>query len=530
VERADIHYIGPAAAGAHTGVLRPRAAAAVLARPASACCAAALLAALVYLNALNNPFVYDDHHTVVDNPSIARVSDIRAVVLGAVTRPLVNVSYAVDRALWGTAPFGFHATNVALHAASVALLFCVARGFGLRTLAAFSAAALLAVHPMMSEAVGYISGRSEVLCAALFMLALLCGSRWVKEPGHAGAYAAATVGFWLAALAAKETAAVFPFVFLVHDKLALRDDPVERRRRLRTIHLPLIGFAAAAGVARMAVFAGVEYARQVRVRWDYALVELDVVRRYVWLIVNPHGQTIFHSVAAPGPFDGRTLIAIATIAAAIILAVRVRATAWPATVGLLWFLLALTPSSAMALLDQGEPMAEHRVYLASCGLFLAAGVGIGRLGEWVDERAAPTRPGARLAFVGVPLALVVGALATMTIVRNAIWSDPVALWQESVNLAPSHYRPRLLLGEALQDAGRRRDALEEFRVAVRLRPAEPLGYVKVGQTLAETGQWQAAREQFTRALELDPSNVSARNSLHVLDDVERRFGIDAGRR
>jgi hypothetical protein len=37
------------------------------------------------------------------------------------------------------------------------------------------------------------------------------------------------------------------------------------------------------------------------------------------------------------------------------------------------------PSAVLTILDQGEPMAEHRVYLASCGLFIAAGVGIGRL-------------------------------------------------------------------------------------------------------------------------------------------------------
>ncbi len=47
---------------------------------------------------------------------------------------------------------------------------------------------------------------------------------------------------------------------------------------------------------------------------------------------------------------------------------------------MLWFLLLLVPSSVLVVLDQGEPMAEHRVYLASCGLFLAAGRVIGTCG------------------------------------------------------------------------------------------------------------------------------------------------------
>ena len=60
------------------------------------------------------------------------------------------------------------------------------------------------------------------------------------------------------------------------------------------------------------------------------------------------------------------------------------------------------------------------------------------------------------------------AFGAQTLLRNAVWADPVTLWQESVDLAPSHYRPRLLLGEALQDAGRRDEAIEQYRTAIRL--------------------------------------------------------------
>src|SRR6266542_4036807 len=79
------------------------------------CAFAAALAAIVYLNALHSPFVYDDHRTIVDNGSIRTLSDMRSIVWHDVTRPLVNLSYAIDQALWGPAPFGFHLTNVLLH-------------------------------------------------------------------------------------------------------------------------------------------------------------------------------------------------------------------------------------------------------------------------------------------------------------------------------------------------------------------------------------------------------------------------------
>src|SRR4029077_11939329 len=128
---------------------------------------------------LHNPFVYDDHHTIVTNTSIVRLTDLRAIVRHDVTRPLVNLSYAIDRALWGGEPFGFHASSVLLHMLNVALLFALARRLS-GSFAAFAAAALFAVHPMMTEAVGYVSGRSEVLCAMFFLLALMAGRRWLR--------------------------------------------------------------------------------------------------------------------------------------------------------------------------------------------------------------------------------------------------------------------------------------------------------------------------------------------------------------
>jgi Flp pilus assembly protein TadD len=114
--------------------------------------------------------------------------------------------------------------------------------------------------------------------------------------------------------------------------------------------------------------------------------------------------------------------------------------------------------------------------------------------------------------------------------RNAVWADPVTLWRESVDLAPRHYRPRLLLGEALQDVGRRKEAVEQYQAVIQLRPGEPMGYVKMGQYLAEIGQWAEARQQFLKAIELDPQSRSARDSLTVLNNVESRLGIDSNRR
>jgi len=44
----------------------------------------------------------------------------------------------------------------------------------MKIMTAFTAASLFAVHPALTEAVGYVSSRSELLCGCLFLAAMLC--------------------------------------------------------------------------------------------------------------------------------------------------------------------------------------------------------------------------------------------------------------------------------------------------------------------------------------------------------------------
>src|SRR5436190_18279395 len=87
----------------------------------------ALLAGVVYLNALHNPFVYDDANTVVGNLSIRDLHNWKWVLVYSPFRPVVNVSYALDAALWGVQPLGFHVTSLILHGLVAVLFFLFAR-------------------------------------------------------------------------------------------------------------------------------------------------------------------------------------------------------------------------------------------------------------------------------------------------------------------------------------------------------------------------------------------------------------------
>ena len=432
----------------------------------------------------------------------------------------MNVSYAIDRLLWGPEPAGFHAANVGLVFLLVRRVTEDRARRGRRDehggpdgrrapvpLAASIAALLFAVHPMMTQAVGYISGRSEVLCATWLLLALLAARRWMY--GGRMHWLAVTGALWLVAMGTKEMAAMFPFALILFDRLLCPGSAADRRRRLVWMHLPLLGVAALAVTARLFVLVSLEAGGTMQPQWSLGLVELDVVRRYLMLMIMPRDQTVFHAVApVTGLLDPRVIAGAVIVALLIALAWRLRQTAGLAAFGLVWFLLLLAPSSALVVLDRAEPMAEHRVYAASIGLFAAAGVG----GAWLRDQAIRRRA-ATVRIVGLAFALWLAVLAGRAVLRNDVWSHPVVLWAEAMRHAPDHWLPQLLLYESLQDTDRCEEAVDLFRASLQSHPQEPTGYRKLGSCLITLGRLDEAREAFEGLRRLVPSSPDAAMGL-----------------
>jgi protein O-mannosyl-transferase len=484
-------------------------------RDALLCTIAAILGGVVYLNALRNPFVYDDYRTIVENGSIRTLSDLRAIVGHDVTRPIANFSFAIDRAIWGPTPFGFHLTSVLLHVLNVVLLFAIARrlaadraGSGPSTAAAapgyvaFLAAALFAVHPLMTEAVGYISGRSEVLCGTFFFLAFLCGRRWMRGGGWR--WWVCTLALWGAGILTREVAAVLPLLLFCYDWVILDDDAKPaRRHRWWVLHAPLMAVALVGAAIRIAVFVRVEHHGAIAIHWTAIFDQAIVVWQYVRFLVDPSGQSIYH---APRPvstiWDVRGLLALGALAAAVAAAFLARRAARLPRFGIIWFVVVLVPSSLLALLGKGDAMAEHRAYLASCGLFLGAGAVVG----WTLERlSTASRLTHGLAYATIVVGLL--SLAGRTVIRNFVWGDPVALWLEATTLAPDDPLPHTVLAEELDQSGRVEEASVEYRTALRLKPEDPLAYLKLGVCLAVLHRFDEATETFERLRAIAPDST-----------------------
>jgi protein O-mannosyl-transferase len=497
---------------------------------------AAALSVAAYVGALHNPFVYDDRGTVVQNPSLADLANLHWILIYSPFRPLVNLSYALDHRFWGLDPFGYHLTSLALHVLNVALFFGLAAAlardrtaWGPRQatagqpsarLAAFAAAALFAVHPLMTEAVGYASGRPEVLCGTFVLLSLWWAHRGMKDDDPRWLFAALVP--LVLGLASREVAAMVPFFLLAADRLLRLGSEAGRRRRLWTFHLPLVLLMLVGGAWRLHSYLTAESQGLPRPVGAHALTELVIFWRYLFLVLFPVAQSIVHPAQRIAtPWHPALLAAVAALAAAAAAAWALRRRFPLAVLALLWFPLFLLPSSSLVPLL--ELMAEHRVYVASCGLFLLAGMGFALL------VAAAPGPGAR-ALCFAALAAVLAVLFAATVLRNRVWADPVTLWRDAAAKAPLTWAPFYALGDALRDRGDCAAAIPAYRRAVELLPQEPRARMNLGICLAETRRYEEARHEFEDALRADPGSVQAEDNLGRLallaghpDEARQRF-------
>lgn len=183
-----------------------------------------MLAVAAYLPALFNGFAWDDRPLIVENDSLVRPGALtraftqdfweseEQVGTSDYYRPLVTLSYLLNRHAFGLRPAGYHATNILIHAAVSALLLLLLANLGMALPQAFWGAALFAAHPALVESVAWISGRTDSL-SVLFVIAFLLADRRRERPGwRIGASMALAV-----ALLSKETAVVAPALAIVLD-------------------------------------------------------------------------------------------------------------------------------------------------------------------------------------------------------------------------------------------------------------------------------------------------------------------------
>jgi Flp pilus assembly protein TadD len=125
------------------------------------------------------------------------------------------------------------------------------------------------------------------------------------------------------------------------------------------------------------------------------------------------------------------------------------------------------------------------------------------------------------------------SLAGRTVLRNAIWGNAVALWGEARDHAPDHWLPHLLLGEALHGAGRDFEAVAEYSESLQRRPDLEFTYRNMGVCLIELQDFDRAKTLFEQLRHRNPRSVTASLGLGAVAAAQgdavlaRRYYLEA---
>jgi hypothetical protein len=190
-------------------------------RRALALLALAWLAGLAaYGNGLGGAFQFDDYQVIVDTERVHSLAAWWQATSHGGLRPLLNLSYTLN---WiaGGGVVRLHACNLLIHLVATACVFSLARSFLHRCAAGIEvdptaawAALLFAVHPLHSEAVTYISGRSTSLMTVFYLGALVYYVRAGEGRRH---HRLGALGLFILAVFTKETALLFPLALVAWD-------------------------------------------------------------------------------------------------------------------------------------------------------------------------------------------------------------------------------------------------------------------------------------------------------------------------
>lgn len=503
---------------------------------------AALITFLVYLPALKNGFVnWDDDIYLNEIVSLGTGSgflkSFTDVPPHSYWHPVTLISYLVDYALWGQAPWGYHLVNIIFHASNTFLVFVLtlslfrhsaSRLSEFSALTAASVASLLfALHPLHVESVAWVAERKDMLYAFFFILSILAYLEYAAAASRRRwpLYAASLI-FFILSLMSKPMAVTLPFVLIIMDVY-----PLERTRGVnpKKLILEKVPFFIMSGLSiAMTVF----LQKGTIPRQGFFPLPIRVVTALRSFIFYLYKMLLPFDLAPYYPYPEKIslfsleyagsalfFIAISLFCIFTLKKAKIFSAAW------LFYIITLIPVIGLVQVG-GQEAADRYTYFSSLGPFLLAGVASGLL----------VQRGGRGAFVLLSLCGAIAFfLAYMTISQIGVWKDSVTMWsyeirflekapeisgddtdgysRDSVPRAAVAYYSRAM---AYNQLGNYDLAIKDLNKVVSLGPKFSRAYLNRGVDYGKVGNLEMAAADFKKAIELNPEYAPAYLNLGMI--------------
>ncbi|MCX7878300.1 MAG: tetratricopeptide repeat protein [Ignavibacteria bacterium] len=465
----------------------------------------AIAAFAVYANSLRNGFVFDDESVVLGDKSITSVSNIPKFftgelgfhkVIGRYYRPIVSASYAVDYALWGFNPFGFHLTNVLIHTVCSVLFYLLLvlmfRGYAssVKNYIILASGLVFALHPIHTEAVAWISGRTDSICGLFYFLSFIFYLKFKQD--RRKLFAVLLCFSYLLAMLAKEMAVTLPVAIILYDII------VERRKFKENYALYIL-------LALVTVF-------YVVIRW-YALKDtpdrltyhyffgkdaptvfftmIQTIPLYFRLSIIPYSMVYHYGGYLPYQYsimNFNVLFGIFFTLLIIISSVYLIRRAPVISYSLIFFILTLLP--VMNIVSTLNFMADRFLYIPSAFVsFIIASVGF----KYYSKSSRN--------ILLLSAAALLTVYSVMTVSRNNDWKDNETLFLSAEGKPGSVLYVNI--GNIFGNRGQYNEAEVYYRKAIDLKNESLLANLNLGKIFMIRGNFDSAYHYMYKAYLLD---------------------------
>lgn len=476
----------------------------------------------VYVNSLGNGFHDKDYHVITENSWIRSLSNsLMFFTSGSMLsqdseatgyKPVLILSYAMNYAISGLKPWGYHLVQMMIHAGSALLVYWLVWRFHKNNMMAILAAVLFGLHPANTEAVNYLAARSSLL-SGFFILLALSGYLYFRseegspKPFRILTYIGSILAFALAILS-NETALVLPLLLVAYDLYFSSAGQSKLSRQLMIGYIPFILLGASYLVFQFFLVRASTAAPTLQLDTLASLLTvLNLFARYVILFVWPLNLKVDYPISQNvSVLEGEALFSIALIGGLVVGIWLLYHRARGLSFACLWLLIGLLPIGILPFITHVTLFQENQGYLASAGFAMAVSWGLFNL---------PVLGNVRWLRNVLMIAICTWyGLAVFS--RNTVWRDEVTLWSDALKKNPQSAVAHLSLGSHYFRQRQWDLAAQAYQKALELVPEDPKAMTHLGRAYYKQGHLDQAQEILRTALKLHPDDPRIHNTFGVI--------------
>ncbi len=480
-----------------------------------------------YRHHFNNPFEFDDSHTIVNNSAIRSLSNIpkffsdptttSSLPANQIYRPGLTTLNAIDYWIGGKAepdPFYFHVSIFVSYVLLGILLFLfflkmfnqVKPSEKNKYIALFGAG-LYCLHTANAETINYIIARSDSFSTLMVIPAFVI---YQYKPTWRNKFIyliPVIIGFFVKEPTIMAAPLLLIYIILFEKKLSLPD--CFTANGFKKAFSSLMGIIPLFIISILLYFLSRKMASTTfntggTSTLYYILTQPFAIVHYVnnfFLPLNLSADTDWTTVT--NAFDDRVLIGSAFVIGMILFSIYSSTKEFlrPISFGIFWFLLALLPTSIIPL---SEVLNDHRTFFPYIGLVIAAAWTLAILAEKF-EVPIKRNPVFKFIFITIPVLILLGHTYG-TIQRTEVWSSGEKLWYDVTIKSPNNGRGLMNYANSQMEKGNYAVALDYFERAKKILPGYSYVYINLGILKNATGKPVEAEADFKTGLSLDAFN------------------------